>query len=211
MQSMRLVIRLRAPALERAYAKKSSNETPDKARKPAGPTKTDAVNTANVTGFTSYVYKQQAGPIGPGASTTGEYKVPEYFSYDRFSYHGAEVELAKYRCPQPSAVESKWGGHCIEGRRRKQVCGEWTTCVEGKLTPLGSSMSSDKYSNKVQQFWNKWKLYAFYSSNYVERLDVFQVCANISQKTLERVKRHCGQLTLLLRNSDGAKNQQNQV
>lgn len=105
MQSMRFVSKLRAPALQRSYAKKSGNETTVKAKKNEGPAKTDSVNTANVTGFTSYVYKQQAGPIGPGATASGEYKVPEYFSYDRFSYHGAEVELAKYRCPQPSAVQ----------------------------------------------------------------------------------------------------------
>lgn len=59
----------------------------------------------NVQGLTSYVIKQRAEPLGPGASATGAYKVPEYFCYDRFSYHSAEVELAKYRCPQPSAVK----------------------------------------------------------------------------------------------------------
>lgn len=63
------------------------------------------INT-NVIGLTSYVIKQKAEPLGPGASATGAYKVPEYFCYDRFSYHGAEIELAKYRCPQPSAVKS---------------------------------------------------------------------------------------------------------
>lgn len=65
------------------------------------------VNT-NVPGLSSNVIKQKAEPLGPGASTTGAYKVPEYFCYDRFSYHGAEVEMAKYRCPQPSAVKGKY-------------------------------------------------------------------------------------------------------
>lgn len=77
----------------------SSTDKPKKAN-------TDAQVNTNVTGLTSYVIKQKAEPLGPGASISGTYKVPEYFCYDRFSYHGAEIELAKYRCPQPSAVKS---------------------------------------------------------------------------------------------------------
>lgn len=68
-------------------------------KSPSSPTasttkKTDKdvqINTNNIPGLSSYVIKQKAEPLGPGASTDGAYKVPEYFCYDRFSYHGAEV------------------------------------------------------------------------------------------------------------------------
>lgn len=66
---------------------------------------TENTQNINVPGLSSYVIKQKAEPLGPGASKTNAYKVPEYFCYDRFSYHGAEVEMAKYRCPQPSAIK----------------------------------------------------------------------------------------------------------
>lgn len=110
MQSLRFITKARVPAIQRAYAKKAGSDTTAKpqpsATTAAAAKKTDSVDTSKVTGLTDYVYKHQAGPVGPGASTTGEFKVPEYFCYDRFSYHGAEVEMQKYRCPQPSAVKS---------------------------------------------------------------------------------------------------------
>lgn len=40
--------------------------------------------------------------LGPGASKGGKYKNPEYFAFHTFSYFEAEIEMAKYRCPQPS-------------------------------------------------------------------------------------------------------------
>lgn len=40
--------------------------------------------------------------VGPGASKSGEYKNPEYFCYNTTSYFEAEVEMLKYRLPQPS-------------------------------------------------------------------------------------------------------------
>ncbi|XP_011188899.1 uncharacterized protein LOC105216214 [Zeugodacus cucurbitae] len=58
---------------------------------------------ANVPGLSSNIVKPASGPLGPGASPTGDYKVPEYYSFNRFSYAEAEVEIAKYRLPQPSA------------------------------------------------------------------------------------------------------------
>lgn len=80
-------------------------------QKPPSPTgalkKTESNAEVNVPGLSSYVIKKKSEPLGPGASSSGQYKVPEYFCYDRFSYHGAEVELAKYRCPQPSAIKGK--------------------------------------------------------------------------------------------------------
>lgn len=99
---MRSFSKLQIAPIQRAYSKKSA-KTPSSAT--ATQPKSESLN-ANVTGLSSYVIKQRAEPLGPGASSTGQYKVPEYFCYDRFSYHGAEVELAKYRCPQPTAVKN---------------------------------------------------------------------------------------------------------
>lgn len=45
--------------------------------------------------------------VGPGASKDGKYKNPEYFCYDRMSYFEAEVEMSKYRLPQPSNKPKK--------------------------------------------------------------------------------------------------------
>lgn len=53
---------------------------------------------ANVSGLTTAV----VGKPAAGAHNA-DYKVPEYFLYERFSYHHAEIELAPYRCPQPNA------------------------------------------------------------------------------------------------------------
>lgn len=40
--------------------------------------------------------------VGPGAKKDGAYKNPEYYCYNDMSYFEAEVEMAKYRIPQPS-------------------------------------------------------------------------------------------------------------
>lgn len=53
---------------------------------------------ANVSGLTTAVVGKP-----PAGAHTADYKVPEYFLYERFSYHHAEIELAPYRCPQPNA------------------------------------------------------------------------------------------------------------
>lgn len=106
MQSLRCVTKARVPVIQRAFAKKAGTDTTSTAEKSEkAATATESVDLSKVTGLSDYVYKHQAGPVGPGASTTGEFKVPEYFCYDRYSYHGAEVEMLKYRCPQPSAVK----------------------------------------------------------------------------------------------------------
>lgn len=102
MSSIRSFSKLRTVPVQRAFSQKSSGgaiKTETKSQP-----KSDSMN---VQGLTSYVIKQRAEPLGPGASIGGEYKVPEYFCYDRFSYHGAEVELAKYRLPQPTARTDK--------------------------------------------------------------------------------------------------------
>lgn len=60
-------------------------------------------NDVDVPGLSSKVLNVPSGAVGPGASKSGNYKNPEYFSYHRTSYFDAEPELAKYRLPQPSA------------------------------------------------------------------------------------------------------------
>lgn len=74
----------------------------------AGAAKSSGSSTVaapNVTGLSANCVKPTTGPVGPGAAANSHYKVPEYFSFNRFSYHEAEVEMAKYRCPQPSALK----------------------------------------------------------------------------------------------------------
>lgn len=106
MSSIKSVSNLKKFPIKRFFSQqpKSTSTTTNTPKSDGG-----ASVNANVTGLTSYVIKQKQGKLGPneGASITATYKVPEYFSYDRFSYHGAEVELAKYRCPQPSAVKGQ--------------------------------------------------------------------------------------------------------
>ncbi|XP_053696214.1 uncharacterized protein LOC128743627 [Sabethes cyaneus] len=60
---------------------------------------------SDVPGLSSKCVRSKSGPIGPGASRDGEYKVPEYFCYDKGSFFEAEVEMEKYRLPQPSSVK----------------------------------------------------------------------------------------------------------
>ncbi|XP_017483942.1 PREDICTED: uncharacterized protein LOC108372702 [Rhagoletis zephyria] len=80
----------------RGYTQAAGVKTPQSSSSSAG------VN-ANVPGLSSKIVKPSSTPLGPGASHTSEYKVPEYYSFNRFSYAEAEVEIAKYRLPQPSA------------------------------------------------------------------------------------------------------------
>ncbi|XP_073834905.1 NADH:ubiquinone oxidoreductase subunit V3 [Musca autumnalis] len=86
--------------LVRCYSKATGAAKP--------PTGSPAIaTTPNVTGLSSNCVKPTTSPVGfMGASADNpNYKVPEYFSFNRFSYHEAEVEMAKYRCPQPSALK----------------------------------------------------------------------------------------------------------
>ncbi|XP_055309260.1 uncharacterized protein LOC129573087 [Sitodiplosis mosellana] len=98
MSSLKSISQLRSLPVKRFFSQKSPSASK--------PKKNNEIN-ANVPGLSSYVIKQKSEPLGPGASSTGIYKVPEYFSYDRFSYHGAEIELSRYRLEQPSATKGK--------------------------------------------------------------------------------------------------------
>lgn len=71
---------------------------------PLAPT-SSSVNE-NVPGLSSACIKSESSKIIAGCSKTGDYKNPEYFCYDKNSYFEAEIEMLKYRCPQPSALNN---------------------------------------------------------------------------------------------------------
>lgn len=48
------------------------------------------------------IVKIPTEPVGPGAHKDGEYKNPEYFSYNNMSFFDALTELSKFRQPQPN-------------------------------------------------------------------------------------------------------------
>lgn len=66
--------------------------------KPATPVS----NIPKVPGLSDACIKVPNNPVGPGAAKNTGYKNPEYFCYDKTSYFEAEIEMLKYRCPQPS-------------------------------------------------------------------------------------------------------------
>ncbi|KAK9497999.1 hypothetical protein O3M35_003890 [Rhynocoris fuscipes] len=59
----------------------------------------------NVQGLSNKVFARPIKPVDPGAKKTGGYNVPEYFSFDKYSFYEAELELVKYRQPQPSSKQ----------------------------------------------------------------------------------------------------------
>ncbi|XP_017121372.1 uncharacterized protein LOC108142198 [Drosophila elegans] len=98
------------PALSRCYSQikggpVSGGGRPSASGSGSAGSAQQATSSPAVTGLTSNCVKPITGPVGPGASATAEYKVPEYYCFNRFSYAEAEVEMAKYRCPQPSALK----------------------------------------------------------------------------------------------------------
>ncbi|XP_043660228.1 uncharacterized protein LOC122624634 [Drosophila teissieri] len=93
------------PALSRCYSQIKGGPVSGGGRPSAPGSSAGAPSSPAVVGLTSNCVKPTTGPVGPGASATGGYKVPEYYSFNRFSYAEAEVEMAKYRCPQPSALK----------------------------------------------------------------------------------------------------------
>lgn len=70
------------------------------------PPSSASVNT-NVPGLSSNVIHPAEAPVGPGVdpNKSGAYKVPEYFCYDNMSFFEAEIEMSKFRLPQPSALK----------------------------------------------------------------------------------------------------------
>lgn len=56
----------------------------------------------DVPGLSARVVNVPGNEVGPGASKNSSYKNPEYFCYNNTSYFEAELEMQKYRLPQPS-------------------------------------------------------------------------------------------------------------
>lgn len=73
----------------------------------ASPPPASAKVNADVPGLSSAVIHPASEPLGPGVDPkkAGPYKVPEYFCYDNMSYFEAEIEMSKFRLPQPSALK----------------------------------------------------------------------------------------------------------
>ncbi|XP_028169276.1 uncharacterized protein LOC114359191 [Ostrinia furnacalis] len=77
---------------------------------PAAPSKPAAAQVpSDVPGLSSNVVHPASQPVGPGVdpSKSGAYKVPEYFCYDNMSFFEAEIEMSKFRLPQPSALKKQ--------------------------------------------------------------------------------------------------------
>ncbi|XP_047534364.1 uncharacterized protein LOC125069003 [Vanessa atalanta] len=70
------------------------------------PSQAPKVNT-DVPGLSNAVIHQATELLGPGVdpNKSGPYKVPEYFCYDNMSFFEAEIEMSKFRLPQPSAIK----------------------------------------------------------------------------------------------------------
>ncbi|EDW82072.1 uncharacterized protein Dwil_GK18845 [Drosophila willistoni] len=94
-----------SPLIRRCYSQIQGGSVGKKPKVSSGPGASESSSIPSVTGLSSNCVKSATSPVGPGASATSGYKVPEYFSFNRFSYAEAEVEMAKYRCPQPSALK----------------------------------------------------------------------------------------------------------
>ncbi|XP_016995143.2 uncharacterized protein NdufV3 [Drosophila takahashii] len=97
------------PALSRCYSQikggPSASAPGSKAPGTGAASAGGGPSSPAVVGLTSNCVRPTSEPVGPGASATSGYKVPEYYCFNRFSYAEAEVEMAKYRCPQPSALK----------------------------------------------------------------------------------------------------------
>lgn len=73
----------------------------------AGSSQASPPPVPDVPGLSSAVVVPATEPVGPDVDPkkTGAYKVPEYFCYNNMSYFEAEIEMSKFRLPQPSALK----------------------------------------------------------------------------------------------------------
>ncbi|XP_050539832.1 NADH dehydrogenase [ubiquinone] flavoprotein 3, mitochondrial [Daktulosphaira vitifoliae] len=61
--------------------------------------------TANVKGLSNKVIIANPPPERVRKTVGNTYKNPQYFSYHKTSYFDAEIEMLKYRLPQPSSLK----------------------------------------------------------------------------------------------------------
>lgn len=87
------------PAFTRYYSEGAQSST--------GSSRPSTPQVAEVPGLSSAVVMPATGPVGPDVDPqkAGAYKVPEYFCYNNMSYFEAEIEMSKFRLPQPSALK----------------------------------------------------------------------------------------------------------
>ncbi|XP_065084190.1 uncharacterized protein NdufV3 [Ochlerotatus camptorhynchus] len=99
-------ILLKNDILVRLVAARAYSQPPT-AGKPGAATQAGAPKplSGDVPGLSSKCVHSKSGPIGPGAAHDADYKVPEYYCYDKNSYFEAEIEMEKFRLPQPSAKQ----------------------------------------------------------------------------------------------------------
>ncbi|KAK4886092.1 hypothetical protein RN001_002363 [Aquatica leii] len=73
--------------------------------KPDNSKQTHLGTIEDVPGLSNQVVDYGNDPVGSGASKNSDYKNPEYFSYHKLSYYEAEMEMVKYRLPQPDSTK----------------------------------------------------------------------------------------------------------
>ncbi|KAI5643331.1 NADH dehydrogenase [ubiquinone] flavoprotein 3, mitochondrial domain-containing protein [Phthorimaea operculella] len=74
---------------------------------PSQSSSSSSTGVTDVPGLSTACIEPANEPVGPNVDPkkSGAYKTPEYFQYNAMSYFEAEVEMAKYRIPQPSALK----------------------------------------------------------------------------------------------------------
>lgn len=75
MSAIKRVSNLQQFLMKRSFSQKSSSTSPTSGTNNNG----NAQINANVPGLSTSVITKKSGPLGPGASQTGVYKVPEYY------------------------------------------------------------------------------------------------------------------------------------
>lgn len=101
------LVMIRGATGTRHYAKKLGpmKNKSSSASSPVAADNSLGTSSFEVAGLSSRCVEPNKGPVGPGAKTDGDYKVPEYFCFNQYSFTEAEIEMAKYRVPQPSALK----------------------------------------------------------------------------------------------------------
>ncbi len=76
-----------------------------------GPRWVNRSKTSNKDPFKLCVYSGPGTEAKPDVGKGKNYQVPEYFQYNKYSFHDVEMDMAKGRVPQPkSGLSEFWGG-----------------------------------------------------------------------------------------------------
>lgn len=103
----RLAVRNKAIGITARFYSDGSSQYTNKGGSASSSLPSSVEVNANVPGLSTACVHPSTQPVGPGVdpNKSGAYKVPEYFCYDFNTYYEAEVEMSKFRCPQPSALK----------------------------------------------------------------------------------------------------------